>query len=167
MRARTLPVSVMGVSCWRGLASLSDSWLSERHESDRREELRGKTHTRAQRFCVGGILFIWSKRPAARPWMSMQGPVCSSTTTITRCCRAAEQERALWPRGAARRRAGRNTASRASCTSSSTSGPASNWREHSGSWRELSCRSESVFYTHYKLHEHIQCSVHHSRLLKH
>lgn len=79
------------------------------------------------------------------PWTSRRGPASSSATTTREL--AALRGSGLWRRlqrpETGRLRRGRpelSTASRGSCTSCSTNGPASRWREPSGRWSGRSCR---------------------------
>lgn len=79
------------------------------------------------------------------PWTSRRGPASSSATT-TRVL-AVLRDSGLWRRlqrpETGRLRRGRpelSTASPGSCTSCSTNGPASRWREPSGRWSGRSCR---------------------------
>lgn len=79
------------------------------------------------------------------PWTNRRVPASSSATT-TRVL-AVLRDSGLWRRlqrpGTGRLRRGRpelSTASPGSCTSCSTNGPASRWREPSGRWNGRSCR---------------------------
>lgn len=79
------------------------------------------------------------------PWTSRRGPASSSATTTREL--AVLRGSGLWRRlqrpETGRLRRGRpelSTASRGSCTSCSTNGPASRWREPSGRWSGRSCR---------------------------